>query len=114
MNSILENILKKMCKFNGLNFKDFSWNDDKHLLTMSKYPDGEKKFEIWLSKYMRGLKISELRNIVDYPYTYYKKKKSCEKFAASFTSLYGFKTYKENLAKSRLKKLKKIKKRLKN
>lgn len=108
-NKVLETIFRKMCEIGGRNYDDFKWfNDEKHINTMWKYPDAEDEFIDWLTEYMRNLKISELRQIVEYPYTCYRRKKMCNKFANHFVFMYGFKTYKESIIDVRKKKIKNI------
>lgn len=107
--TILENILRKMCEFTGLKFYEFDWfNDDKHIKTMWRYEDAEEKFTEWLARYIYSLKISELREITEYPYVYYRRKKASMKFANGFVFNYGFKTYQRDIKEERKNKIMKI------
>lgn len=108
MNIILENILKKMCKFAKLNYDDFKWDDDKHINTMYKEPDSQEKFIDWLTNYLYKLKVTQLRQITDYPYMVHRNKSQCKKLAIHFEFMYGFKTYHESITKIRKKKINKI------
>jgi hypothetical protein len=108
MNPIVIIILTKMCEFAGYDYTEFTWQDDKHIKSYYKTPEGEQLFTDWFVNYMYGLKISELRKITDFPYTLYRRKKQCKKFVTMFMFNYGFCSYKISITEIRKEKLKKL------
>jgi len=109
MNNIIEKILKKLCDYVDYEFENINWNDGSHLKISYNTPIGEQEMIDWLTNYLYNLKISELRSITEFPYTLYRRKKECKKFASTFVFMYGFSSYENDIKVIRSMKINKIK-----
>lgn len=108
MDDIIETILRKMCEMNGYNFDNITWNNGTHLKLPYTTPTSENEMIDWLTDYLYSLKISDIRKIIDYPHTIYRRKKECRKFANNFIFMYGFKSYECDIKVIRSKKINNI------
>jgi hypothetical protein len=89
-NPILHKIILKMCECAGYNYDDIDWSDGSHLKLYWKSVDDVDRFKSWMKIYVRSLKVSELRQIAEYPHLIYRRKKAISKLVDEFESNFGF------------------------
>jgi hypothetical protein len=95
-NEQMEIIIKKMCEYAEIDYYMVNFSNSTHLGLYYTKKGNEKKFIEWFTNHLYSLKISELRNITEYPYIMYRRKKVCRKFAHDTACWNGFLSHPED------------------